>query len=710
MNPFDVETSQESATAMESTNRFCFAWEGSGGIDPWAELLVLEAHGKEALSADYEYLIDLALADGAAEVDCIQMLGARATLRIRTDVQPAVRLVHGILSEVEEVGVEKGMRLRVKLSPPYAKARLWKKSIIHVDKTIQEILERTLERTSSGMALTRSTDSRDDDPSDSSTYTPFKSTYALRISNSVRLQDPNARPYVVQYQESDLDFVARMLEEEGVSYHFEHTPSECVMVLSDSDFGRNDHHRVLSVGQDLLHRHVANLRLGGRLRPKAVVLRDYDHRKPDHELVAGSPGLGADSSGITVEEPARYQYSTELGEPLAKAREEQFDSERTFAALVSNCRAIGAGTLFTLDHAKAGGVYLATRIEVHLKQLASFARHEDDPYVVRLESLRAGEPGSDALESKFRPARRTRRPRIMGTQTAFVTAEPSQPSQEINVGGEGDFGSVRLRFHWDLGERDPSEPSSCWIRVSQMFAGGRGHGALFHPRVGDEVIVDYLEGDPDRPIVTGRIYNGKNLSPENATSRPTYSCIKSMTSPFNGNFNMIAFDDLQGEEKFIVHVAKDYVSNILHDSTRFVANLDKVEIKGNQTTLIHGEQSFTVLSKQDITIGGDQTIGIAGGQSTGVVGNQTESIHGNQTVKVGGSQTTDVDGTVVRKAGATITDLAPVITVDGTVVTVIGKTIVLCAGGSSISLTDAGIQITSSGPIKMNGAPILLNC
>ncbi len=716
---------------MDRGSKFFFAWEGASGAGgPWGQLLVLEARGKEALSTDYEYVIELALADGAAEVDCTQMLGARATLRVVTEVEPAVRLVHGILSEVEEIGVEKGMRLRVRLSPPFAKARLWKKSVIHVDKKIQDILEKTLERTSSGMAFTRSGDAREEASPEDDSYTPFKATYCFRVTDLARLQDPNARPYVVQYQESDVDFVARMLEEEGIAYHFEHTPSECVMVLSDSDLGRDNKHSMLTVGQDLLHRHVANLRLGGRLRPKAIALRDYDYRKPDHELVAGSPGLGADAHGITVEDPARYQYSTELGEPLAKAREEQFDSERTFVSLVSNCRAIAAGTLFTLDHSKAGGVYLATRVEVHLKQRASFGRHDDDPYVVRIEALRAGESGSDDLESKFRPARTTPRPRVFGTQTAMVTAEPNQDSQEINVGGEGDFGSVRVRFHWDLGERDSSEPSSCWVRVSQMFAGGRGHGAMFHPRVGDEVIVDYLEGDPDRPIITGRVYNGKNLSPENATKRPTYSCIKSMTSPFNGNYNMIAFDDLQGDEKLIVHVAKDFIANILHDSSRFVANFDKVEIKGNQWTLIHGNQEFTVLANQDITIAGNQTVGVAGNQATGVDGHQTCAVHGGQEVTIQGGQKTTIDGgqtfavnavrnTVISaldttSAGALISRTAPTIyeasvthTIDSSVVTVNGATISLLATG--VVIVNAPAVVVNAPAVSVNAADATVN-
>src|SRR5690606_2075652 len=133
---------------------------------------------------------------------------------------------------------------------------------------------------------------------------------------------------------------------------------------------------------------------------------------------------------------------------------------------------------------------------------------------------------------------------------------------EIHVGGPSDLGCVRLRFRWDMDDaRCAEEPSSCWVRVSQFFAGA-DHGALWHPRVGDEVIVEYLDGDPDRPIVTGRVYNGIRPAPENATQRPTYSAIKSNTSPYNGNYNLLAFEDLQGNEEIIIHAARDYTTNV----------------------------------------------------------------------------------------------------------------------------------------------------
>lgn len=710
-------------------DKFFFAWEGAdapGG--PWQHLLVLEARGKEVVSAGYDYTIDLVLADGAADVDLEGMLGARATLKILTEVDPAVRLVHGLITEAEEIGVEKGSRVRIKLSPPYAWAKMLKKSSIFVDKTLQQIIDKTLQQTASGMALTQSGGQAEEEgEDDASQYKPWKATYSQRTTDVSRLSDANARPYCVQYEESDVDFLSRIFEEEGIAYHFEHTTSECVLVLSDSDGGFAKVHDRFTLGQDRLYQEARGLRAGGRLRPRGVYLQDYDFRNPDLDLTAGSPSM-EEAKGVTAENPGRYQFSKELGEGLARFREERFDTERKYASFESNCRALAVGSIVSLEHPKFGGKYLVHKLDVHLKQRGSFARAEEQDYVARVESLYSCAADSEDYASKFRPARVTPRPRIAGSQTAVITAEPGQ-EQEINVGGEGDFGSVRLKFHWDWDTaRRAEEPSSCWVRVSQTFAGGRGHGAMWHPRVGDEVIVDFLEGDPDRPIVTGRVYNGKNLSPENATNKPTYSCIKSMSSPYNGNYNLIAFDDEQGEEKFIVHVAKDYISNIENNCSRFVMNLDKVEIKGNQETLIHGFQGFElkgdhivlVHGTQSYTFLSDQTVTVTASQTTSITGAQTYAVAGGRKTSIGSIDVLSVNGSIIRSASAAIVDTAPSITIDGVAihvnaaaqvfvtapaVIVQGAAVKIEASGHC-SVTAPQVDVTGSGSVNIEGGTV----
>lgn len=705
---------------MYRSASFFFAWEGSHGAEgAWHHLIVLEATGTEAISADYEYEIDLALAEGAAAVALPELLASRATLQIRSQASSTMRLVHGIITEAEEIAVDSGHRYRVRLSPPNAIARLQKKSSVFVDKTLREILESTMQRTRRGMALTASADERQEVTEVPGDYAGFTSTYAFRCFDWSRLAAIECRPYCVQYNESDVDFVTRLLEEEGIAYHFEHTATECVMVLSDKDLGRRALAEIVTLGPAVNGRELRNMRLGGRARPQKVAIDDYDWRKPDLDL-AGESDFEGDV--VTEEQPGRYGVSPEHGKALATIRSERHDTERCYARFDTSAREISAGTLFTVEHPNdsLSGVFLADRVRVTLKQRASFGVADDKPsYYAEVEAVRGGGLGTPAeqIDTHYRPARSTRVPRIRGSQTAVVTAEPGQ-DQEINVGGESDLGCVRLRFHWDRDDaRCAKEPTSCWVRVSQMFAGGRGHGGMFHPRVGDEVIVDYLEGDPDRPVVVGRVYNGKNLAPENATNRPTYSCIKSMTSPYDGNFNMMAFDDLQGEEKFIIHVAKDFIANIRHDSSRFVANFDKVEVKGNQETIIHGSQGIWVLSGQDITVNDHQNITvngpqkqyITGDQSEGVQGSSTRSVAGALTEKIGSSETITVAAAATHTAGAMIVESAPLVSINGRTIVTVSGNVISIMGGGQVQVSAPNVVVTG-GNITMQGGVIGLNC
>ncbi len=702
---------------MFRSESFYFAWEGaSSPLGPYRHLLVLTAKGTEALSKPYEYTIDLASADQAPEVGLGDLLGARASLWIRTKSKPGARLVHGIVAAVEELDVDDGkQRLRVVLRPPYVRASMMKKSLVYVEKTLMQIIDATLSRRVLGMGFELSdaepgeADELFDGEAPPDSYEPFRMQYAWRCIDHARLRNLDARPYCVQYCEDDLSFVSRLLEEEGISYHFVHTASACTMVLGDWDGAMEWRAEELHLGRTILNHEVEGYRAGARLKPRAVVLDDVDWRKPDLELLAFSPSyLKPEGQAFaTIEQPGRYGQSKELGEPLAKAREQRLETERYYATMKTSARGLTAGTVFTLDHdsARHAGRYLVLEQRVEIKQYASFAvgSPEEPSYTATLELVRCGEPG----QVSFRPERLTPRPRVQGSQTAVVTAEPGQ-AQEINTGGEADLGCVRLRFDWDqdLG-RHAEEPTSCWVRVSQMFAGGRGHGALFHPRVGDEVIVDFLEGDPDRPIITGRVYNGRNLAPDDATESPTKSYIKSMSSPYDGNYNMIAFDDQQGDEKFIVHVAKDYISNIKHDASRFVANFDRVEVKGDQVTIIHGGQTSL--------IGKDQFVGVQGSRDTVVLGtDSTTAVSGSKlsapTIeRTGWSMISDKSSMVLVNGEMMVHIKGATVTVEGGASVVVKAPLVSVLSGATVINGEGGVTV-NGGTVDIKGGSVNLNC
>ena len=670
-------------------DEYQFAWEGADHPEgPWRHLRVHEFRGEEAISQPFWFEIDLVRDSTGADVDVRDLIGSRAALKIHTRTQPAYRIIHGIVAGATELEVREKVgwsRYRVVLRPALFRAALMRKSYVYLDKTLRQIIEQVLTRTSLGAGLTPSSTARPLAVSEGfDEYATPKLSFAWALADTRRIDDATARPYCVQYDESDYDFVSRLLEEEGISYHFEHGDGESVLVLTDFDGGRMEL-KDQPVGPQVLHREVFDWCEGGRLRPRSVHLDDYNWRKPNLSLRAVSP------SGVTdftdIRHPGRYEETDQHGLVLAEKREQRLDSERTYATASGHCRLLSAAAVVHLDHFadKFTGDYLVTHVRHHGVQRDWAGDDDAEPYRQELELVRCGtkeEPG----ESHYRPAWMTPRPRIYGTQTARVTADPSDPEAEIHVGGPADIGCVRVRFRWDMDDaRCEKEPSSCWVRVSQFFAGS-SHGALWHPRVGDEVIVEFLDGDPDRPIITGRVYNGTNPAPENATQRPTYSAIKSNTSPYDGNYNLIAFEDLKGSEEIIIHAARDYNTNVERNCSRGVGV--------NETIVIKGDQKITIDGSQTVTIGVDQTV----------------SIGANMTCTVGGNVSITAGVFMNLTAGAALVAQAPTIAVVGTFTTVNGDAIVILRGGALANLvSDGTVAISGGAAVTVDGPTIAVN-
>lgn len=642
------------------TPDFTFAFEGED--TPWSHLHVVRFRGYEEISSLYRYHITLLARGPAAEVDPYDLSGKRGSLRIATLTEPATKVVHGIIVEAEEVNpLPDGMLYDVVLAPPLVRAAHRTRSRIFLDKTTRQIIDAVLQ----GDPLLRRADgaSAPDDTGAHDSFTPADERFTWRILDPARLDNPAVRPYCVQYNESDLAFVSRLLEEEGISYHVENGEGLCLLVLSDGDAGkaRLEPFTPLSEGEA---RAVTSVKIGARLRETKVELKDYDWRKPALGLSAEAKGAAGDLFEALY--PGGFSHDApKQGDPLARSRLERFHTEAEYAAMKGRCRVLAAGSVFALDHAVAryDGEYLVTRLEASGEQhgvsssIAGGAQQE--PYLVSFECARRGKGGS-VTASRYRPPRVTPRPRILGSQTAFVTDEPSTRGSEIHVGGPkgAEIGCVRLRFHWDTDEaRNAREPSSCWVRVSQTSAGA-GEGAVWHPRVGVEVIVDHIDGDPDRPIVTGRVYNGRNRPSAPSVGAPTVSGFKSLTSPGGGKFNELSFDDAQGKEQVSLHAAKDWNSEVGHDRAEHVTNnatssvdVDRSEstggsrtttVKGNNTEKVNGSETITVSGEQSASIGAGQSVRVGSDQSLNVGGSRTVSVGADQKVTVGSNRTTQV--------------------------------------------------------------------
>ncbi|NUQ76112.1 MAG: type VI secretion system tip protein VgrG [Polyangiaceae bacterium] len=615
-----------------SQDDFVFAWEGGWGT--WQELRVVRFEGEEAMSRLFRYEIHLLAAKGEDEPSPDELVGQRASLRIATLSDPPYKLVHGVITEASDAGeAPEGTILRITLEPPLVRARYRRRCRIFLDKTLRQIVEAVL-RTDSQMTL--KSGAMLDAPQGSPAYKPAQEAFTWRLSKGARIDDLKARPYVVQYNESDLDFVARLLEEEGISYHVENSDDTSLLVLSDADAGRprvadND-----TLGPGLAGRDISRFRMGGRLRAKSIKLGEHNWVKPAVDVGAGASDGDSDLAEYAF--PGGYLDSSELGAPIAQAMLDQLHTEASFATGAGTARVLSAGSIFSLEHPKARyeGEYLVTvlRVRGYQEGVVSVVSGSGskEPFVAELEGAQRGR-GKQIAESRFRPARRTPKPRIFGTQTAIVTAEPGAKGAEVNLGGPSSIGCVRVKFHWDIEDaRLAKEPSSMWVRVSQPFARG-GQGGVWHPRVGVEVIVEFEEGDPDRPIITGRVYNGKNRPSRTA---PTHSTFHSLATPGGGVRNEISFEDTAGSERIYLNAGKDMVTNVGNN---------RVENVGANALMTVGADNLE-------TIGSNQTVNVGANDTLAVGANQTEEIGSNQLRIVGGNRSIEVGGNETRKTGA----------------------------------------------------------
>jgi type VI secretion system secreted protein VgrG len=685
------------------TDDFVFAWEGAASPPgPWSHLTVVSFRGHEAISELFRYDLILRADASAPEVDVRELAGARATLRIATLSSPAYRLVHGVIAEAEELhATEQGMVFRVTLVPPLARALHRVRCRIFLDRTVRQIVDEVL---AGEPALTRADGAAAPDADDDlAAFTPAAEQYAWRVARSVRVDRPGVRPFCVQYCESDFAFLARILEEEGIAFHYEHGEGTCLLVLSDSDAGRPS--LGAPIGPGIPGREVTSMRLGSRVRPRAVALGDYDWKNPALDVVAEA-GIEK-GRGALVEQvwPGGFSDADTLGAPLAQRLAERYDVEASFAAGEGYARTLFAGALAAVRHPKSRyeGEVLITRIEAIGEQrgvghaAGAAADAGRPPFEVRFECVQK-DHGAD---SRFRPARQTPRPRILSSQTAVVTAEPAAAGALVNVGDH--IGCVRLRFHWDRDhERLAREPSSSWVRVSQIFAGA-GMGAVFHPRVGDEVVVEFLDGDPDRPIVTGRVYNAARTPPGAGTGSATASRLKSFSHAGSGDYNEIAFEDAAGAEELSLHAARDLSTTAQRNRSDQVRADARSSVGGARTESTGADRDVVIAANNSERVGAAESVRVGAGRSLLVGLDQRTQIGRDHLVEVHGRAETVVhDALTLRAGGAVAVEGATIVVKGGTVE--LDCDVLKLKRRTQVLFDDAPAAIPGEGEVEGSGA------
>ncbi len=445
--------------------------------------------------------------------------------------------------------------------------------------------------------------------------------------------------YCVQYRETDFAFISRLLEQEGITYFFDHVEGQHTLVLVD---GKEQYPQVTGDGtlpfvpastrqsQDRDRVLTWDTQLG--IEPGVFHTDDYDFKRPP--AVLDVVRKAARPSGFTkadyeiYEWPGSFDTSAE-GEAYAESRIEELHGRSIQHRGSGALRFLAPGRRFKLsNHPKKdqNSEYLVTGIDYEFSDSAWESGAREAPTF---------QCGFDAIPAaqQFRPARGTARPTIQGIQTAVVTGPAGE---EIHT---DKFGRIKVQFHWDrYGKKD--DHSSCWMRVAFLAAGGR-FGFVSIPRIGHEVVISFVEGDPDRPLVTGVVYNGSNMPPWELPANKTQSGLLTRSSKGGayGNANAIRFEDKKGAEQVWIHAEKNQDIEVENDETHWVGHDRKKNIDHDETTVVGHDRTETVGNNETIGIGANRVETVGANETISIGANRTETVGANESVTIGANRT-----------------------------------------------------------------------
>jgi type VI secretion system secreted protein VgrG len=639
-----------------------------GTPEGWDAFGVVRWHAIEEISQPYRYDITLVRQASAGAVDLDALLDAGATFRVAA--QGSWRVTHGILAEAEEVDRTSQVILyRVLLVPHVWHAKSRRRCRNFLKKTLKEIVSAVLENKSpahpgglGGLTLFSSSQAPDQNPSFDA-FTPPTATYRWDVKDPSRIEEPRTSPYIVQYNESDFAFFSRLLEAEGLSYYFEHGRDQVTLAITDMPgvspmFDTSPTYelrRVSKSGSSHAHEVVRSIRDARRLRSRAVTVRDWDYHRSAGPLEAAAVGT-SDDPDLTqhFEFPAGEESVTkDPGQHTAQVRLERYGVERALREGSSNVRAMEPGRRFTL-HDEDGMLQdqklLAVRVETYATERPVEGTILDEDPFGFANAVGPLKTGFDSrflalsADVPFRPPLRTPKPRIHGVQAAVVTAEEYPSGDRPAINGD-DLARVRVRFPWDQrDDKDDQTPTSRWIRVSQFWAGG-GYGALYTPRVGHEVLVAYMQGDPDDPVIVGRVYNATHTPPYDTSKEPTKSTVKSQSAEEKKEvegFNEIRFEDKAKKEEIFLHAQKDFNEVVLANHSTSVGGDQSNSVMHNQTNTVKGHREHTISDYETVTVGDDRTTNFQANEHHTVAGFRDKHIGANETVTVGGFRGTTI--------------------------------------------------------------------
>ena len=447
----------------------------------------------------------------------------------------------------------------------------------------------------------------------------------------------------VQYRETDFNFVSRLMEEEGIYYYFDHQDGRHVLKLVDSSSVHKalEHKATIAyyppgketrADEEFIHACTFNQ----NVRPGSVAHTDFDFTKPKADLTAKAKLIEKHERADyeIFDYPGEYLQADD-GEHYARARVDELHSDFDRGELECNVREIAVGRTFNFTNAPRRDQeqeYLIVGAQYQLQDNA-YESSSDEGASYHCQFT------VQPRRQQFRPARITPAPTVSGPQTALVVGPAGE---EIWT---DKYGRVKVQFHWDrYGKKD--ENSSCWIRVATQWAGATW-GMVSIPRIGQEVVVDFLEGDPDQPLITGRVYNADQMPPYALPANKTQTGIKTRSSTGAGgaNFNEIRFEDKQGSEQLFLHAEKNQDIEVEKDESHWVGQDRKKTIDRDETTLVKQDRTETVNRDETITIHGRRQETVDKNEIITIHQNRTETVDKDETITIHGMRTEQVDKT-----------------------------------------------------------------
>lgn len=634
------------------------------------------------------YTVKLTLSTPAVITPLDSAIGKEGVLKINgndDDWDAVPRFFHGIIIEFEHIGIcQQRYIYEVELVPAVWRLTLRRNCRIFQEMTVQNIVKQILQE--SGVAA---------------------DCYRFALINSER-----KRGFCVQYRESDFDFISRLLEEEGIFYFFQHSEDKHVMIFSDDkavhpSIAGNKSIPFNTGGMSGDADSIKAFTFCYRLRPQAFAHRNFNFKRPSLDLTSIS-------AGSHQKQPEVYDYpglhvTQERGRILAKVRMEELAAQQSEGCGQTSCCRLIPGHIFTLiehDSQCFNTDYLITGVShsgsqpQSLEEISSGGFCYDNEFTVIPASV------------PFRPPITVRKPTIPGVQSAIVVGPPGY---DIHT---DEYGRIKVRFHWDRDGKADGR-SSCWLRINQPWSGSRW-GIMAIPRVGDEVLVAFLDGDPDRPVVAGALNNGDSPALYQLPANQTQTGIRTQSIPSGGydNFHELRFEDKKGSEEIYLQSERDWNILVKNDKVQTIGNDERLLVKNDRDKSVQMNQYESIGVNKTIKVGADHQEEIGADMRTTVGANSVETVGLAKELTVGGFYQVSIGGVMNESvAGAKTEEVgmakAVVVGADMRESTVgsrdldIGGKLQITAGDCiEINCGKSILRMESDGSVLLNGSRI----